>query len=122
MKFLYPCGATLNVVKPSVVALSSGTMAIPTNRPICAYYSSKRTCGKLIVLGSSKILTDAYADKENNDALREMIFSFFESEPIETNDMPGDDADVSILCYTHETLLIIVAIPECILEFLAKRK
>ncbi|KAJ8681260.1 hypothetical protein QAD02_017047 [Eretmocerus hayati] len=93
LKFLYPYGATLNVVKPSIVALSSGTITIPTNRPICAYYSSKSTSGKLIVLGSSVILTDAYVDKEKNDALREMIFGFFESEPIETSELQGDDAD-----------------------------
>ncbi|KAG8041912.1 hypothetical protein G9C98_007216 [Cotesia typhae] len=48
MNFIYPYGATLNVVQPSVVALSSGTMAIPTNRPICAYYSSPTSSGKLI--------------------------------------------------------------------------
>lgn len=95
MKFLYPYGATLNVVKPSIVALSSGSITIPTNRPICAYYSSKSTLGKLIVLGSSKILTDAYIDKEKNDTLRELIFGFFESEPVETSEMHGDDADVS---------------------------
>ncbi|NP_001123257.1 intraflagellar transport 52 homolog [Nasonia vitripennis] len=93
LKFLYPYGATLNVVKPSIVALSSGTITVPTNRPVCAYYSSKTTTGKLVVLGSSKILTDAYLDKEKNDVLREMIFGFFESEPIETSEMQGDDAD-----------------------------
>lgn len=91
---MYPYGATLNVVKPSIVALSSGTITIPTNRPICAYYSSKSTSGKLIVLGSSQILTDTYIDKEKNDQLREMIFGFFASEAIETADMQGDDADV----------------------------
>lgn len=82
------------MVKPSIVALSSGTITVPTNRPVCAYYSSKTT-GKLVVLGSSKILTDAYIDKEKNDALREMIFGFFESEPIETSEMQGDDTDVN---------------------------
>lgn len=50
MKFLYPFGATLNVAQPSAVALSSGSIAIPTNRPICAYYGGKEG-GKLVVLG-----------------------------------------------------------------------
>ncbi|XP_014215048.1 intraflagellar transport protein 52 homolog [Copidosoma floridanum] len=93
LKFLYPYGATLNVVKPSIVAVSSGTITIPTNRPICAYFSSKTTSGKLVVLGSSKVLADAYIDKEKNDQLREMIFGFFESEPVETSQMQSDDAD-----------------------------
>jgi intraflagellar transport protein 52 len=86
----------LNVVKPSLVVASSGTITIPTNRPICAYYSSKLTSGKLVVLGSSKILTDIYIDKEKNDTLREMIFGFFEADPIETNDIQSDDTDVNI--------------------------
>ncbi|XP_058801612.1 intraflagellar transport protein 52 homolog [Phymastichus coffea] len=91
-KLLYPYGATLNVVKPSTVAVSSGSITVPTNRPICAYYSSQST-GKLIVLGSSKLLSDAYIDKENNDVFREMIFEFFDSEAIDTSDLQSDDGD-----------------------------
>lgn len=84
-------------MKPSIVALSSGSITIPTNRPICAYYSSKSNAGKLVVLGSSTILTDSYIDKEKNDLLREMIFEFFESEGVDTGEMQGEDGDVSFL-------------------------
>jgi len=97
MKFLYPYGATLNVVQPSVIALSSGSIAIPMNRPICAYHCLKNG-GKLVVLGSSKMLTDAYIEKENNDELRDMIFDFFESNL--TIDTHADDVEViSIIIY-----------------------
>ncbi|XP_012224469.2 intraflagellar transport protein 52 homolog [Linepithema humile] len=91
-KFLYPYGATLNVVQPSVVALSSGSIAIPMNRPICAYHCVKNG-GKLIVLGSSRMLTDTYIEKENNDSLREMIFDFFEINLTETADLHTDDIE-----------------------------
>lgn len=91
--FLYPYGATLNVVQPSVVALSSGSIAIPINRPICAYYYSEENNGKLVVLGSSRMLTDSYIEKEKNDALREMIFEFFESKDITTKDIHTEDID-----------------------------
>ncbi|XP_011344141.1 intraflagellar transport protein 52 homolog isoform X2 [Ooceraea biroi] len=90
VKFLYPYGATLNVVQPSVIALSSGSIAIPMNRPICAYHCLK-SGGKLVVLGSSKMLTDTYIEKANNDALREMIFDFFESSV--TMDPHTDDVE-----------------------------
>lgn len=96
MKFLYPYGATLNVVQPSVVALSSGSVAIPMNRPICAYHCVQNSGGKLVVLGSSRMLTDTYIEKENNDALREMIFDFFELNILETTNLHTDDIDVSI--------------------------
>jgi len=100
MKFLYPYGATLNVVQPSVVALSSGSIAVPMNRPICAYHCVKNNNGKLIVLGSSRMLTDTYIEKENNDALREMIFDFFEIKNVtEKKDLHTDDIEVSYLLY-----------------------
>ena len=38
---MYPFGATLNVVKPAIPVLSSGTVSLPVNRPICAFHSSK---------------------------------------------------------------------------------
>lgn len=95
MNFIYPYGATLNVVQPSTVALSSGTIAIPTNRPICAYYSSQTSTGKLVVLGSSRLLTDTYIDKEHNDSLRDMIFQFFQAKEQISKTFHLDDVDVS---------------------------
>lgn len=98
MQFLYSYGATLNVVKPSVVALSSGTMAIPSNRPICAYYFSPTSSGKLVVLGSSRFLTDSYIDKEHNDIMREMIFDFFQlKDNISMDNIHLDDIDVKFI-------------------------
>ena len=93
MNFLYPYGATLNVAQPSIVALSSGSIAVPTNRPICAYYYNEVNGGKLLVLGSSRILTDTYIEREKNDTLREMIFDFFESKEIIAKECQLDDVD-----------------------------
>lgn len=36
---VYPFGATINVVKPAIPILSSGSVAFPVCRPICAFYS-----------------------------------------------------------------------------------
>ncbi|XP_043488760.1 intraflagellar transport protein 52 homolog [Polistes fuscatus] len=93
INFLYPYGATLNVVRPSMVALSSGSIAIPMNRPICAYYSGKNESGKLVVLGSARMFTDAYIEKEKNSALQEMIFDFFDSNDTTEKDFQPDDVD-----------------------------
>lgn len=95
INFLYPYGATLNVVQPSVVALSSGSIAIPMNRPICAYYSGKNGSGKLVVLGSARMFTDPYIEREKNSALQEMIFDFFDSNDTAEKDFQSDDVDVS---------------------------
>ncbi|XP_035727489.1 intraflagellar transport protein 52 homolog [Vespa mandarinia] len=94
INFLYPYGATLNVVQPSVVALSSGSIAIPMNRPICAYYSGKNGSGKLVVLGSARMFTDPYIERERNSALQDMIFDFFDSNDTTERDLrQPDDVD-----------------------------
>ena len=38
MSFLYPYGPILNVEKPSVAVLSSGSVSFPLNRPVCAFH------------------------------------------------------------------------------------
>lgn len=88
----------MNVVQPSVVALSSGSIAIPMNRPICAYYSGsgKKGSGKLVVLGSARMFTDPYIEREKNGALQEMIFDFFDSNDTTERDIRSDDVDVSL--------------------------
>jgi len=41
LTFVYPFGATLNVAKPAVAVLSSGSVSYPLNRPVCAFYGLK---------------------------------------------------------------------------------
>lgn len=41
MSFLYPYGATLNVMKPSTALLSTGSVSFPLNRPVCALYENR---------------------------------------------------------------------------------
>ena len=41
LTFVFPFGATLNVVKPAISVLSSGSVSFPLNRPVCAFHSSR---------------------------------------------------------------------------------
>ena len=41
LSYLYPYGATLNAIKPSIAALSTGSASFPLNRPVCALYPGK---------------------------------------------------------------------------------
>jgi intraflagellar transport protein 52 len=43
LSFLYPYGATLNVARPAVPILSSGSVSFPLNRPVCAVYNHPGT-------------------------------------------------------------------------------
>lgn len=46
--FVYPFGATLNIVKPAIPVLSSGSVAFPVCRPVCAFYVESK--GNLSVI------------------------------------------------------------------------
>lgn len=41
LQFVYPYGATLNVAKPATAILSTGSVAFPLNRPVCAVHKLK---------------------------------------------------------------------------------
>jgi hypothetical protein len=48
---VFPFGATLNVQKPAIPILSSGTVSYPLNRPIGAvYYNPVRLIRNLLLL------------------------------------------------------------------------
>ncbi|XP_063311762.1 intraflagellar transport protein 52 homolog isoform X1 [Pelobates fuscus] len=41
LTFLYPYGATLNIMKPAMAILSTGSVCFPLNRPILGFYHSR---------------------------------------------------------------------------------
>lgn len=41
LTFLYPYGATLNVIKPAMAVLSTGSECFPFNRPVLAFHQGK---------------------------------------------------------------------------------
>lgn len=53
-----------------------------------------RCTGKLCVLGSCHLLCDQYIDKEDNDKLREIIFTFLTTDNIQLNSLDADDPEV----------------------------
>ena len=67
LSFLYPYGATLNVARPAVPVLSTGSVSFPLNRPVCALYSHPGSGGKLAVLGSGAMFADQYIGKEHDN-------------------------------------------------------
>lgn len=63
--FVYPFGGTLSVLKPSIPVLTSGSVCYPVNEALMALYRSKKN-GHLFVIGSWKIFSDEYVDKDEN--------------------------------------------------------
>lgn len=102
LSFVYPFGATLNVQKPSIPVLSSGTVCYPIKRPLCALYgcnisasNKKIGQGKMCVLGSAHIFHDNYIDKEENRKLLEAIVKSLTDEQFQLNQIDCEDPDVN---------------------------
>lgn len=49
ISFVFPYGASLNVAKPAAPILTSGSVAYPLNRPLCAFYSSSKYSAEGII-------------------------------------------------------------------------
>lgn len=69
------------MAKPSFPVLSSGHIAYPLNRPLCALWSQGGAAqspggggGRLCVLGSSYLFHDDWLDKDENAKLVDVLF------------------------------------------------
>ncbi|XP_069508440.1 intraflagellar transport protein 52 homolog isoform X1 [Ambystoma mexicanum] len=94
LTFVYPFGATLNVMKPAVAALSTGSVCFPLNRPILAFYHSKKQGGKLAVLGSCHMFSDQYLDKEENGKIMDVVFQWLTTDDIHLNQIDAEDPEL----------------------------
>ncbi|XP_039179581.1 intraflagellar transport protein 52 homolog isoform X1 [Crotalus tigris] len=95
LTFVYPFGATLNVMKPAVAVLSTGSVCFPLNRPILAFYPYKTQGGKLAVLGSCHMFGDQYLEKEENTKIMEVLFQWLTTNDIHLNQIDAEDPEIS---------------------------
>ncbi|CAG0919738.1 unnamed protein product [Notodromas monacha] len=96
MSFVYPFGATLNVISPAIPILSTGSVSFPLNRPVCAIYQSKKPGGgKIAVVGSTAVFTDAYVEKEDNAKIRDLLITFLTSEEINFLNTDAEEPEIS---------------------------
>jgi len=63
----------MKVKEPSIPILTSGSVCYPVNEIILSLYESEKN-GKLFVLGSWKIFSDNYIEKEENKKIFDFIF------------------------------------------------
>ncbi|XP_047001850.1 intraflagellar transport protein 52 homolog [Schistocerca americana] len=89
LSFIYPYGATLKLARPAVALLSTGSVAYPHQRPVCA------VSGRLVVLGSGHMLADRYIDREDNDRIREVLLRLLSPPPFDLNDVDAEDPEIA---------------------------
>jgi intraflagellar transport protein 52 len=119
---VYPFGATVNVQKPAVPILSSGTVSYPLNRPIGAAYihpnNSKngKPAGKILVIGSGQMFSDTYIDKEENGKLFDVLIQFLTTDKIQLNPIDANEPDVSDYHYLPDTAKMADVVRSCLQE------
>ncbi|KAL7843350.1 hypothetical protein AOLI_G00248620 [Acnodon oligacanthus] len=92
--FVYPYGATLNVMKPAIAVLSTGSVCFPLNRPVLAFYQIANA-GKLAVLGSCHMFSDQYLDKEENSKIMDVVFQWLMTDNIHLNQIDAEDPEIT---------------------------
>ncbi|XP_054169236.1 intraflagellar transport protein 52 homolog [Oppia nitens] len=94
INYVYPFGATLNVAKPATAVLSTGSLALPLHRPVCAFYNQS-TNGKIVVLASSHIFSDTYIEKEDNSLLKDVIINYLTDDTFVLNTIDAQNPEIS---------------------------
>ncbi|MCL4110819.1 UNVERIFIED_CONTAM: hypothetical protein GTU68_039932, partial [Idotea baltica] len=116
LSFLYPFGCTINVAKPSIAVLSTGSVSFPLNRPICAFYEHPNKGGRVVALGSGHILSDQYIDKEENSKIKDVIFSFLTAKDFKLNQIDAEDPEISDYNLTPDLSYLSENLRVCLLE------
>ncbi|XP_054717528.1 intraflagellar transport protein 52 homolog [Uloborus diversus] len=79
---LYPFGCTINVDKPAVVLVSTGSFSYPLDRPTCGFYQNSSN-GRILAFGSSCFFADIYIRKELNSKMVDSFLQLLSDEKIE---------------------------------------
>ncbi|XP_050403597.1 intraflagellar transport protein 52 homolog isoform X1 [Patella vulgata] len=119
LSFLYPYGATVNVIKPAFAVLSTGSVCFPLNRPVCALHSSKMNIkgrGKLAVVGSVHMFHDQYIDKEENSKVLDVLIQYLTTDDIKLNIIDAEDPEISDYNQLPDTARLSDELKTCLQE------
>ncbi|KAK7081804.1 Intraflagellar transport protein 52 [Halocaridina rubra] len=116
MSFIYPFGCTLNIARPAVAVLSSGSISYPLNRPVCAFYEHPSSHGRVAVLGSAHMFVDQYIDREENNKIKDVIFQFLTTSNFKLNQIDADDPEISDYNMTPDMSSLAESLRTCLQE------
>lgn len=116
LSVVYPFGATLNVQKPAIPILSSGSVSYPLNRPVAAFSIDPVGYGKVAVLGSILMFSDQYIDKEENGKFLDVIIQWLTTDKIELNSIDANEPDIADYHYLPETIQLSNTLKSCLQE------
>lgn len=82
-QFVYPFGATMNIILPAIPLLTTGPVVYPYNRPLAGLYTNPTSSGRILACGSGHMFQDRYITEEESNMT---IFTYFIS--LLTNQIP----------------------------------
>ena len=100
LPFVYPNGGTISLQKPAVPLLSSGYLAYPLNRPVCAVYEQEQKGGgrpgRLMVVSSLQMFEDKWYGEEENAKLSEVLLWWLLYHPsVKLNLIDAEEPEIS---------------------------
>ncbi|XP_055710656.1 intraflagellar transport protein 52 homolog [Phlebotomus papatasi] len=113
-EFVYPFGATLNVINPSVALLTTGPVVYPFNRPICGIFCHQ-SGGKILAIGSGHMFNDRYICEEANMIIWDYIFRLM-TEEIPLSQLQLNDIEIFDNTLTPNTIYLADQPKICLVE------
>ena len=104
----------MNVQKPAVPILSSGTVSYPLNRPVAGFYQTSPKSGKVIAVGSAQMFSDAFIEKEENGKLFDVLIQILTSDKITLNSIDANEPDIADYHYLPETAVLSENLRSCL--------
>lgn len=99
-QFVYPFGATLNIILPSIPLLTTGPVVYPYNRPLAGLYTNPTSTGRIIACGSGHMFQDRYITEEESNM---GIFNYFIA--LLTDQVPGKQVQFNhIDIFDHQVI------------------
>lgn len=105
IEFLYPYGASLNVINPASVLLTTTSVAYPFNRPLAGYYSNEKN-GKIIAIGSGHMFIDKYINDESNSAIWDYFLQILTNNDFKFDRLDFTDVEVSDTTIIPDTIYL----------------
>ena len=115
LKIVYPYGCTLlNLNSKSSYLFTSGLLSYPVKRPLSIALTSKSKKGKMIVLGSERIVDDEFFEKEDNKKIIETMVKWLLSLSICQLDKPSKEVEIQEFNYTPSIVSISDNVKSCL--------
>uniref|UniRef100_A0A182IQ74 Uncharacterized protein n=2 Tax=Anopheles atroparvus TaxID=41427 RepID=A0A182IQ74_ANOAO len=117
VEFVYPFGATMNIISPSSVLLTTGPVVYPFNRPLAGYFQNQNN-GKLVAIGSGHMFQDKYITNEVNTALWDSLFAMILQDEFKFKASDFNDLEINDYAVIPDTIYLAEQPKICLMDSL----